>query len=134
MIAWARVRRWGPNAFRRERGRRHVAVDVETDLVIERPRDEVAAYAGDPTHAPEWYVNIKSIEWKTEPPLRVGSRLAFVARYLGRRIAYTYEVVSRRRRRACGCAIAASRAASAMRRANEKDLARLKRLVEGGRS
>jgi hypothetical protein len=53
----------------------------------------VAAYAGDPTNAPEWYVNIRSVEWRTEPPVRVGSRMDFVAGFLGRRLAYTYEVV-----------------------------------------
>ena len=41
---------------------------------------------------PEWYVNIKSVEWQTQPPLEVGSRIAFVAHFLGRRMAYTYEV------------------------------------------
>lgn len=61
--------------------------------MIERPRAEVAAFAGDPTHAPEWYVNIKSVEWETPPPVRVGSRMAFVAHFLGRRLTYTYEVV-----------------------------------------
>ena len=30
--------------------------------------------------------------WETTPPARVGSRIAFVAHFLGRRIAYTYEV------------------------------------------
>src|SRR6476469_8565075 len=69
-----------------------MAVDVITEVVIRRPHAEVAAYAGNPDTAPEWYVNIKSIEWKTPPPLRVGSRLAFVARFLGRRLAYTYEI------------------------------------------
>ena len=68
-------------------------VDVQVETVIDRPVAEVAAYAGDPTNAPEWYVNIMSVEWRTEPPLRVGSRMDFVARFLGRRIAYTYEVV-----------------------------------------
>jgi uncharacterized membrane protein len=70
-----------------------VAVDVQTDIVINRPCAEVAAYAADPSHAPDWYVNIDSVEWLTEPPVRVGSRLAFVARFLGRRLAYTYEIV-----------------------------------------
>jgi uncharacterized membrane protein len=68
-------------------------VDVLTETVIERPCDEVAAYAANPDHAPRWYVNIKSVEWQTPPPLRVGSRLAFVAQFLGRRLAYTYEVI-----------------------------------------
>ena len=68
-------------------------VDVLTETVIRRPREEVAAYAGDPTNAPEWYANIASIEWQTSPPVGIGSRMDFVATFLGRRLAYTYEVV-----------------------------------------
>jgi hypothetical protein len=68
-------------------------VDVLTSTVIERPLEEVASYAENPDHAPEWYANIESVEWKTPPPLTVGSKLAFVARFLGRRLAYTYEIV-----------------------------------------
>jgi len=68
-------------------------VDVTSETVIARPRAEVFAYAVDPSNAPCWYVNIKGVEWKTEPPLSLGSRVAFVAQFLGRRIAYTYEVV-----------------------------------------
>ena len=67
-------------------------VDVTVSAVIQRPRDVVAAYAGDPTNAPAWYRRISSIEWQTEPPLAVGSRMDFVAHFMGRRIAYTYEV------------------------------------------
>ena len=70
-----------------------MSVDVQTEIVIDRPAPEVAAFAGDPDRAPEWYVNIRSVEWETEPPVRVGSRMAFVAQFLGRRMAYTYEVV-----------------------------------------
>lgn len=70
-----------------------MAADVCTEVVIGKPPSEVAAFAGDPSNAPRWYANIKAVEWKTPPPLRVGSRLAFVAHFLGRRLAYTYEVV-----------------------------------------
>jgi uncharacterized protein YndB with AHSA1/START domain len=65
-------------------------VDVTVERVIGRPRAEVAAYASDPGHAPEWYENIEAVEW--EPPLAVGSELRFVARFLGRRLEYTYVV------------------------------------------
>lgn len=68
------------------------AVDVTVETVIDRPVGVVSAYAGDPTNAPEWYVNITSVHWQTPPPVAVGSRMDFVARFLGRRIAYTYEV------------------------------------------
>jgi uncharacterized protein YndB with AHSA1/START domain len=67
-------------------------VDVLTETVIRRPVAEVATYAGDPTHAPEWYADISSVEWQTPPPVSVGSRMDFVASFLGRRLAYTYEV------------------------------------------
>ena len=70
-----------------------MGVDVQVETVVARAPAEVAAYAGDPTNAPEWYVNIRSVQWRTEPPVRVGSRMDFVAGFLGRRLAYTYEVV-----------------------------------------
>lgn len=145
-----------------------MAVDVVSEVVIDRPIAEVAAYAGDPSHAPEWYVNIESMEWLTPPPLRVGSRVAFVAHFLGRRLAYTYEMVElvpgerlvmrtaegpfpmettylwqpqgegrtrmvlRNRGEPSGFAtVAAPVLAAAMRRANRKDLASLKSLLEG---
>lgn len=142
-------------------------VDVITEVVIERPIREVAAFASDPENAPKWYVNIESVAWKTPPPLCVGSRLAFVARFLGRTLAYTYEVVElvpegrfvmrtsegpfpmettyawhvvgprstrmtlRNRGEPSGFGrLVAPLMASAMRRANQKDLARLKSILE----
>lgn len=144
-----------------------MAVDVLTEVVIDRPVRMVADYVGDPSNAPEWYANIESVRWLTEPPVAVGSRMDFVAHFLGRRLAYTYEVVElvplerlvmrtaqgpfpmetsyqwapsgdrstqmslRNRGEPSGFAgIAAPLMTAAMRRANQKDLTRLKSLLE----
>jgi hypothetical protein len=68
-------------------------VDVAVEAVIPYPCEVVASYAGDPSNAPEWYSNITSVKWRTPPPVAVGSTMDFVATFLGRRLAYTYEVV-----------------------------------------
>ncbi len=144
-----------------------MAVEVQPEILIDRPRDEVAAYAADPSNAPEWYVNIKSIDWRTPLPVAVGSRMDFVAQFLGRRLAYTYEIVAlvpgerlvmrtaqgpfpmettytweaagegvtrmtlRNRGEPSGFGrVGAPMMAAAMRRANRKDLAHLKALLE----
>jgi hypothetical protein len=143
-----------------------MSVDVLSKIDIGRPVEIVAAYAADPTNAPEWYDNIESVEWETEPVVAVGSRVAFVARFLGRRLAYTYEIVEsvpgerlvmrtsdgpfpmettyawsaiaggtnmtlRNRGEPSGFSrVSAPFMASAMRRANRKDLAKLRAILE----
>ena len=142
-------------------------VDVLTDIEIERPRADVSDYVANPDNATTWYVNIKNVEWKSPRPLAVGSKLAFEAQFLGRTIAYTYEVKEfvpgerlvmstssgpfpmettytfsdtqsggtrvglRNRGRPSGFSnVVAPVMAGAMKRANRKDLARLKSFLE----
>ena len=142
-------------------------VDVRTEIEIPRPRAEVAGFAADPDHATAWYENIEAVEWRTPRPLEVGSRVAFVARFLGRRLAYTYAIEElvpgerlrmrtsegpfpmettytwedttsggtrmtlRNRGEPTGFrGIAAPLMAAGIRRANRKDLRRLKSLLE----
>ncbi len=142
-------------------------VDVNVETVIARPRGVVAAFATDPDNATAWYVNIKSVQWRTPRPLAVGSQFMFTATFLGRTLTYTYETVElvpdrrfvmrtaegpfpmettyewddagpgatrmtlRNRGEPSGFAgVAAPMMARAMRRANTKDLKRLKEILE----
>jgi uncharacterized protein YndB with AHSA1/START domain len=146
-----------------------VAIDVEAEITIARPRAEVAAYASEPDNATAWYANIDRAEWQSQKPLAVGSRFAFVASFLGRRLSYVYEVKEyvdgeclvmatdggplamettytwtdaaegatrmtlRNRGEPSGFSrLLAPFMAGAVRRANRKDLARLKDILERG--
>ena len=68
-------------------------VDVTTEIRISLPVDKVSEYVANPDNAPEWYVNIKSAEWKTPKPLVIGSQIAFKAKFLGRQLSYVYEII-----------------------------------------
>jgi uncharacterized protein YndB with AHSA1/START domain len=142
-------------------------VDVTTEITIDRDIVAVATYAADPSNAPTWYVNIESVDWETSPPAELGSRVAFVATFLGRRLSYTYDLVEysppqrlvmrtaqgpfpmettytwtptadgktrmalRNRGEPAGFSrLIAPFMAGAMRRANRKDLAKLRSILE----
>ena len=68
-------------------------VDVLTSIEILCSKEKVSEYAADPDNAPKWYSNIESILWKTEKRLTKGSKITFVAHFLGKRLEYTYEII-----------------------------------------
>jgi hypothetical protein len=142
-------------------------VDVLSEIDIARPRSAVAAFTCDPMNAPVWYANIERAEWRSAPVLEVGAKVAFVAHFLGRTLAYTYEIAElvpgerlvmrtaegpfpmetiytfadhgagqthvtlRNRGEARGFSVVmAPMMIPAMRRANRKDLAKLKAVIE----
>lgn len=144
-----------------------MAVDVLTAITIARPRAVVSAFAADPDKAPLWYANIRSIDWVSEPGVRCGAQMRFVAEFLGRRLVYTYTIAAfepdkrlvmqtdegpfpmettylwadaadggthmsiRNRGEPAGFSkFAALLMVPAMRRANRKDLTRLRRILE----
>jgi uncharacterized membrane protein len=143
-------------------------VDVEVEATIARPRAEVAAFAMTPENETRWIGGIAASRMVTAPPLRVGSEVARVASFLGRRIDYALRVVehepgriivmdsvrgpfpmrvtyafaddagggTRVRNRVEGEAtgfygLAAPLMAGAVRRSLRRDLATLKRIMEG---
>jgi uncharacterized protein YndB with AHSA1/START domain len=145
-----------------------MSLDVSSEIVIERPPGIVSAYVSDPANAAAWHGNIKSAEWRSEPLLHAGSRVAFVAEFLGRKLEYTYELMEvvpgeklvmrsvagpfpletcytfeetrdghtrltlRNRGEPAGAAkLMAPMIATAMRNAGERDLAKLKAILEG---
>jgi hypothetical protein len=69
-----------------------MAVDVSAEIEIARPRSEVAAFASDPRNAPVWYHRINEVRWNSAKPLAAGSRIVFVAEFMGRRVDFAYDV------------------------------------------
>ena len=67
-------------------------LEVTTKLVIAKPRERVAEFAAEPDNAPKWRSRVKSVTWKTERPVTVGSRIAFEAQNSGKKGGTVFEV------------------------------------------
>lgn len=71
-----------------------MSIDVTAEVVVSRDRTEVAAYMADPSLDVEWIGGLREAELLGEPPLAVGSRVARVASFMGRKVEYVNEVVA----------------------------------------
>ena len=70
-----------------------MSVDVKAQVVVRRPRADIAAFMFDPRNDMIWTTGIVASRPLTNGPLRVGSRVERVSRFLGRSFGYQYEVV-----------------------------------------
>ena len=69
-----------------------MTIDVTAEATIARPRCEVIAFAYDPANDAQWIAGIKEAHAVTPGPIGVGSQVARVASFLGRKIEYINEI------------------------------------------
>jgi hypothetical protein len=69
-----------------------MSIDVTAEVHVRAGRDAVAAYMTDPANDPEWIGGVSTARLLGDPPLAEGSRVARVARFMGRRVEYVTEV------------------------------------------
>ncbi len=68
-------------------------MEVRVGIDIDRPADDVFAYIADMSNNPKWQQGQQRCEWTSEPPLRHGSTYDQEARFMGRTIRSSFEVV-----------------------------------------
>ena len=68
-------------------------VAISTEIQISCPIALVYEYAIDPDTVMEWHSNITSVNWETEKPLVIGSRIAFGMRLLRQQMIHSSEVI-----------------------------------------
>ena len=69
-----------------------MAIDVQTQTVIGRPKNDVASFVMDPDNDPIWIGGIKEAKMVTDPPFAKGTKVKRVASFLGRKIEYVNEI------------------------------------------
>ncbi|HYX84611.1 MAG TPA: SRPBCC family protein [Gaiellales bacterium] len=67
---------------------------VVVETRIERAAGEVFAFLDEVENNPRWLAGMRSCTWTSPPPVRVGSTYRQVARFLGKEIRTSFEVVA----------------------------------------
>ena len=68
-------------------------IKVEASVTIECSSDEVFEFLSNFENNPRWQAGMREAKFTSDGPLRAGSTYAQVARFLGRRIESTFEVI-----------------------------------------
>ena len=68
-------------------------MNTQSAVEIDRPAEDVFGVVADFSRNPEWQRGMKSAVWTSQPPTRIGSTYDQVARFLGREIVTSFEVV-----------------------------------------
>ena len=71
-----------------------MAIDVTSEVVVRRPRDEVAAFVTDPANDLAWIRALSESTKQDDAPVAAGTRVRRTARMLGRSMPYTTEVTA----------------------------------------
>ena len=76
-----------------------MSVNVSTEIIIERDRGSIARFVTDPANDRSWIGGVVEAKRLDDGPIAVGSRVARVAQFLGRRIQYTLKIVEQEHER-----------------------------------
>lgn len=71
-----------------------MSIDVTAELVINLSREKVAAFGTEPANDPVWIGGGVEAKMLTEPPVQVGTKVARVAKFMGKRMRYTPDVAA----------------------------------------
>jgi len=69
-------------------------ITEKRSIVIDRPIEEVFAYVGDQTNAPQWQSGVVEVRRTTEGPVGVGTTHTFVRNFVGRKMEASNEYVA----------------------------------------
>ena len=69
-------------------------IELEHEVVVNRPLEEVFAYATDPTRIPEWQSSVVEVRKEVDEPIRAGLRWREVRSFMGRRMEGTVEATA----------------------------------------
>ncbi len=70
-----------------------MAIDISAEVAIDRSRADVAAFAMDPLNDPAWIGGVVESKALSDRPFGRGTKVARVAKFMGRRMEYTTEAV-----------------------------------------